>query len=63
MSPTASMAIQMQKLNTTQRREVSDFVEFLLTRRRQSVREKGRKERLMKVSVWSNNDVHSIEEA
>ena len=63
MSPSTSMAVQMQKLNTTQRKEVADFIEFLLARRRHSTREKNRKERLTKISVWSNNDVKPIEEA
>jgi len=63
MSPSASMAIQMQKLNTIQRKEVSDFIDFLLTRRRNPSRKKSRNERLTKVSVWSNSDVKPIEEA
>jgi mRNA-degrading endonuclease RelE of RelBE toxin-antitoxin system len=63
MSPSASMAVQIQKLNSTQRKEVSDFVEFLLTRRRHSTSEKRRNERLAKISVWSNNDITPIEEA
>lgn len=52
MSPSASMAVQMQKLNTTQRKEVSDFIDFLVMRRRQASREKGRKDRLAHISVW-----------
>jgi hypothetical protein len=63
MSPSASMAVQMQKLNTTQRKEVANFIDFLLMRRRQSTREKSRKGRLEKISVWSNDDVKPIEEA
>ena len=63
MSPSASVAVQMQKLNTAQRKEVSDFVDFLLTRRRQTTRENKRKVWLTKVSVWSDSDVKPIEEA
>jgi hypothetical protein len=57
------MAVQMQKLNTSQRKEVADFIEFLSMRRRQSTKEKSRKDRLAKISVWASNDVKPIEEA
>ncbi len=63
MSPSASMAVQIQKLNTTQRKEVADFVDFLLMRRRQTTKEKSRKARLEKISIWSCDDVNPIEEA
>ena len=63
MSPSASMAVRMQKLNTTQRKELSDFIDFLVMRRRQTSREKSRKERLTQISVWSSKDIKPIEEA
>jgi hypothetical protein len=63
MSPSASIAVNMQKLNTTQRKEVSDFIDFLVMRRRQVSREKGRKDRLAQISVWSSKDIKPIEEA
>jgi len=63
MSPSASMAVQMQKLNTSQRKEVADFIEFLLARRRHSKNGKSRKARLTKIAVWSESDVQPIEEA
>jgi hypothetical protein len=63
MSPSASMAVQMQKLNITQRKEVANFIDFLLMRRRQSTREKSRKGRLEKISIWYSDDVKPIEEA
>jgi hypothetical protein len=56
------MAVQIQKLNTAQRREVADFVDFLLVRRRQATREKSRRAMLAKVSVWSSDDIKPIEE-
>jgi hypothetical protein len=63
MSPSASMAVRMQKLNTTQRKELSDFIDFLVMRRRQTSREKSRKDRLAQISVWSSKDIKPIEEA
>lgn len=63
MSPSASMAVQIQRLNTTQRKEVADFIDFLLIRRRQSTRDKSRKGKLTKISVWSSDDVKPIEDA
>jgi hypothetical protein len=53
----------MQKLNTTQRKEVADFVDFLVMRCRLIPRKKSRKAMLGKVSVWSSEDIKSIEGA
>jgi hypothetical protein len=63
MSPSASMAVRMQKLNTTQRKELSDFIDFLVMRRRRTSREKSRKDRLTQISVWSSKDIKPVEEA
>ena len=63
MSPSTSMAVRMQKLNTTQRKELSDFIDFLVMRRRRTSREKSRKDRLTQISVWSSKDIKPVEEA
>jgi hypothetical protein len=42
---------------------LSDFIDFLVMRRRQTSREKGRKDRLAQISVWSGKQIRPIEEA
>lgn len=51
---------KLNLLNPLQRQEVDDFIEFLL--RRKPVPEIDKKQVLLNISVWSEEDIQAIED-
>ncbi|MCK4762631.1 MAG: DUF2281 domain-containing protein [Candidatus Aminicenantes bacterium] len=44
------------------KREVADFIDFLVSRRKKPVKKKDKK-KLLEVSCWSDEDIEAIEDA
>ncbi|MCF8362463.1 MAG: hypothetical protein K9G70_07550 [Prolixibacteraceae bacterium] len=58
------IAIKYNKLNKTKRQEVSDFLDFLLTRQKNEtkIHLTGYKKKILDVSTWTHEDCKKIEE-
>lgn len=53
---------RIKDLPSEARREVYDFIEFLMTRRIYKKKQKSSKEKLLSVSVWTKKDLSIFEE-
>ena len=53
---------RIKNLPSEARREVYDFIEFLMTKRLPKKKLKASKERLLSVSVWTKKDLSIFEE-
>ena len=63
MQTATELSVKMQRMTPVQQREVIDFAEFLLSRKKQLVKDSIRRERLLNVSVWSDSDIEAINRA
>ena len=53
----ADTELKYDLLDSLEKREVQDFIEFLLSKRRPSERPGGYKDLILSVSVWNDEDV------
>lgn len=64
MQTAAALTAKMQAMTPAQQRELFDFADFLVSRRiNRTPQRKSRKSHLLAVSVWSDNDISSIDAA
>jgi hypothetical protein len=63
MQTATEISVKMQRMTRAQQREVVDFAEFLLSRKKYLAKDLIRRERLLNVSVWSDCDIEAINRA
>ncbi len=63
MQTATALSVKMQRMTPAQQREVIDFAEFIISRKKRTLVGSTRKERLLNVSVWSDSDIEAIDRA
>jgi hypothetical protein len=63
MQTATALSVKMQRMTPAQQREVIDFAEFIISRKKRIMKSARRNERLLNVSVWSDSDIEAIDKA
>lgn len=63
MRTATALSVKMQRMTPAQQREVIDFAEFIISRKKRTSKGSMRKERLLNISVWSDSDIEAIDQA
>lgn len=63
MQTATALSVKMQAMTPAQQRELYDFADFLVSRRKKAAKITKRREHLLAISVWSEDDIKSVEAA
>ena len=63
MQTSTALSVTMQRMTPAQQREVIDFAEFIISRKKRILKGTTRQERLLHVSIWPDSDIKAIESA
>jgi hypothetical protein len=63
MQTATALSIKMQAMSPAQQREVYDFADFLVSRKKRERKQTKQKAHLLSVSVWSEDDIQAIANA